>query len=135
MILGCNFHISSGQHCGTGLLHMKKYNFLHNGYTMETIAEGGRKLKKRRKRQFQQSYIPVSLTHKSSPKPAEIQITARNYEGEDLTYNSSWRKCQEVKQASTKDAEKAFELVILFLEEWKENNPQSMEEWVVDNQK
>ena len=102
---------------------------------METIANGGRKLKKRRKGQFQQSYILASLTHRSSPKPADIQITAGNYEGEDLTYNTSWRKCQEVKQVSTKVAEKTFELVISFLEEWKENNPQSMVEWVVDNHK
>ena len=54
---GCNFHISFGCHSGTGLLHMEKCNFLHNGLTMETIAKAGRKLKKRRKGQFQQSYI------------------------------------------------------------------------------
>ena len=43
----CNFWISFGEHQGTGLLHMKKCNFIHNGYTMETNAKGGRKLKKR----------------------------------------------------------------------------------------
>ena len=83
-------------------------------------SKSGRKLKKRRKQQFQQSYILESTTHKSSPKPADIQITAGNYEGEDLTNNKSWRKCQEVKEVSTKVAEKAFELVIPFLEERKE---------------
>ena len=31
--------------------------------------------------------------------------------------------------------EKAFELVIPFLQEWKENNPQSMVVWVVDDNK
>ena len=31
--------------------------------------------------------------------------------------------------------EKAYEFVIPFLEEWKENSPQSMVDWVVDNQK
>ena len=36
--LRCNFHTSLGQHHGTGLLHMKKCYFLHNGYTIETIA-------------------------------------------------------------------------------------------------
>ena len=118
-----------------GLLYMKKCYFLHNGYTMETIARVGRKLKKRRKGQFQQSYILASLTHRSSPKPADIQITTTNYEGEDLTYNTSWRKLQEVKEVSTKVVEKPFELVIPFLEEWKENNPQSTVEWVVNNQK
>ena len=94
--------------------------FLYNGLTTETTAKGGRKLKKRRKGLFQQSYILASLTHKSSPKHADIQITAGNNEGEDLTYNTSWRKCQEVKEVSTKVAEKAFELVIPFSEEWKE---------------
>ena len=34
---GCNFHTSFGCHCSTRLLHMKKCNFLCNGYTMETI--------------------------------------------------------------------------------------------------
>ena len=65
---------------------------------METIAKGGRKLKKRRQGQFQQSYILASSTHISSPKPADIQITAGNYEAEDLTHRTSWRKCQEVKE-------------------------------------
>ena len=64
--LGCNFHISFGQHHGTGLLHMKKCNFLHSGYTTETVDKGGRKLKKRRKGQFQQPYILASMTHRSS---------------------------------------------------------------------
>ena len=50
--LGCNFHISFGQHHGTGLLDMKKCNFLHYGYTTETIAKGRRKLKRRRKDSF-----------------------------------------------------------------------------------
>ena len=131
----CNFHISFGQHCGTGLLHVKKCNFIHNGYITETIAKRGRKLKKRRKGQFQQSYLLASLTHRSSPKPADIQITAGNFEGEDITQNTSWRKLQEVKEVTRKVAEKALELVILFLEEWKENNPKSMVEWLVDDQK
>ena len=80
-------------------------------------------------------YVLASLSHKSSPKPADIQITAGKYEGEILIYNTSWRKCQEVKQVSMKVVEKAFELVIPFLEEWKENNPQSTVEWSVDNNK
>ena len=93
-------------------------------------------MKNRRKGQFQQSYILASLTHQSSPKPADIQITPGKYEGEDLTYNTSWRKCQEVKEVSTKVAEtKAFELVIPFFKEWKGHNPQSTVEWVVDNKK
>ena len=114
---------------------MKKCNFLHNGFTTETTAKGGRKLEQRRKGQFEQSYILASSTHKSSPKPSDIQVNAVNYEGEDLTYDTSWRKCQEVKEVSTKVAEKAFELVIPFLEEWKESNLQLIMEWVVDNNK
>ena len=35
-----------------------------------------------------------------------------------------------------KVAEKAFELLVIpFLEEWKQNNPQSTVEWLVDNNK
>ena len=60
--LGCYFHVSFGHHCGTGLVHMKKCNVLHNGSTTETTVKGGRKLKKRRKGQFQQSHILASLT-------------------------------------------------------------------------
>ena len=101
---------------------MKKCNFFHSGKIVESTAKGGWKFKKQRKGQFQQSYVLVSSTHKSSPKPADIQITAGNYEGEDLTYNMSQRKCKEVKEVSMKVAEKTFELVIQFLEEWKENN-------------
>ena len=74
------------------------------GYTTETVAKGGRTLKKRRKGQLQESYIVASLANRSSPKPADIQITAGNYEGEDLTYNTSWRKLQEVKKVTRKVA-------------------------------
>ena len=96
---------------------MKECNFLHNGLIAESAAKGGWKFKKQRKGQFQQSYALASSTHKSSPKPADIQITTGNYEGEDLTYNMSWRKCQEVKEVSMKVVERAFGLVILFMEE------------------
>ena len=82
---------------GSGLLHQKKCIFVHSGCTMEAVAKGGRKWKKSQKGQFQQSYILASLTHHSVPKPADIKITAGNYEGEDITYNTYWRKLQEVK--------------------------------------
>ena len=102
---------------------------------MEVVAKGGRKWKKRRKRQFQQSYLLASLTHHSVPKLANIQILAGNYKGEDITYNTSWRKLQEVKAVSKKVARKAFELVILFLEDWNKNNLGSIVEWAVDEHK
>ena len=53
---------------------------------MEAVAKGGRKWKKRRKGQFQQSYLLASSTHHSALKLADIQITAGNYEGEHITY-------------------------------------------------
>ena len=37
-----------------------------------------------------------------------------------------------MKEVTRKVAEKAFELVIPFLEEWKENNLNSTVEWLVD---
>ena len=40
-----------------------------------------------------------------------------------------------VKAVSKKVARKALELVILFLEDWKENHLESTVEWVVDEQK
>ena len=102
---------------------------------MEAVAKCDRKWKKRRKGQFQQSYLLGSSTHHSVPKPADIKITGGNYEGEDITYNMSWRKLQEAKAVSKKVARKPFELVNLFLEDWKDNNLESTVEWVVDEQK
>ena len=60
---------------------------------------------------------------------------AGNCEGEDITYIMSWIKLQEVKAVSKKVARKALELVIPFLEDWKENNLDSTVEWVVDENK
>ena len=118
---GCNFHVSFDQHHGSGLLHQKKCNFLHSGSTMEVVAKGGRKWKKRRKGHFQQSYLLAGAsTHHSVLKLAIIRIMAGNYQGEGITYNMSWRKLQEVEAVSKKVARKAFELVIPFLEDWKE---------------
>ena len=36
---GCNSHAFFGQHCGTGLLCMKKCNFIHNGYIAEAVLK------------------------------------------------------------------------------------------------
>ena len=102
---------------------------------MEPVTKGGWKWKKRRKGQFQQLYLLASSTHHSVPKPADIKIMAGNYEGEDITHNTSSRKLQEAKAVSKKVARKAFELVILFLEDWKDNNLESTVEWVGDEQK
>ena len=66
--------------------------------------------------------------------PADIQITEGNYEEEDISYNTSWRKLHEVKEVTRKVVEKAFESAIPFLEEWNENNLNSTVEWVVDAQ-
>ena len=118
----------------SGLLHQQKCMFIHSACTMEVVANGGRKWKKRRKGQFQQSFLLASMTHHSVPKPPDIKITAGNYEGEDITYNTSWTKLQEVKAVSKKVARKAFELVILFFEDWKDYNLESTVEWVVDEQ-
>ena len=74
-------------------------------------------------------------THCSVLKLADIQITAGNYEGEHVTYNMSWRKLQEVKAVSNKVARKVFELVIPFMEGWKENDQESTVEWVMDENK
>ena len=83
---------------------------------MEAVAKGGRKWKKRRKGQFQQSYLLASLTYHSVPKLANIKTTAGNSEGEDITYNTSWRKLQVVKAVSKKVARKALDSVLGGLE-------------------
>ena len=69
---GCNFCVTVGQHHGSGLLHQKQCIFIYSGCTLEVVGKGGRKWKKRRKGQFQQSYLLASLTHHSVPKPAAI---------------------------------------------------------------
>ena len=61
-----------------GLLEMKKCHFIHLGAEVSATAKGGWKWKKRRKGQFQQSYVLASSTHKSTPKPADLQITVEN---------------------------------------------------------
>ena len=48
---------------------------------------------------------------------------------------TSWRKLQEVMEVTRKVVERAFELVIPFLDEWKGGNTNSMLEWLVDDQK
>ena len=70
-----------------------------------------------------------------SSKASRYSSMAGNCEGEDITYIMSWRKLQEVKAVSNKVARRALELVIPFLEDWKENNLDSTVEWVVDENK
>ena len=50
-------------------------------------------------------------------------------------YNTSWRKSKEVKEVLMKVADKAFELVILFLEESNDMNPRSTVALHVDDRK
>ena len=71
----------------------------------------------------------MSSTHKSTPKPADIQITAENYKGEDLCYNTAWTKLQEVNDVQMKVAAKSFVLLVPFLEEWKDMNQGPSVDW------
>ena len=69
---------------------MKKCYFIHSGTEVAVMAKGGRKWKRQRNRQSEQSYILASSTYKSMHKPVDLQITAENYEGEDLDYNIAY---------------------------------------------
>ena len=68
------------------------------------------------------------------PKLSDIQIAVGNYEGEGLRYNTM-EGIKKVKEVSMNMAEKEFELVIPFLEEWKDMNPGSTIELHVDDRK
>ena len=68
-------------------------------------------------------------------KANRYSIMAGNCEGEDITYIMSWRKLQDVRAVSKKVARKALELVIPFLEDWKETSLDATVEWVVDEHK
>ena len=59
---------------------------------------------------------------------------AENYEAEDLNYNTAYQKVQEVNQVETMVAAKSFELLIPFLEEWKDVNPGSTVHWKVNHE-
>ena len=50
-----------------------------------------------------------------------------------ISGDTTWRKLKEVKEVSMKVVEESFELLILFLEEWKAMNPRSIIEWHVDD--
>ena len=103
----------------------EKSHFIHSGADVGNTAKGGRKWKKRRKGQFQQSYVLASSAHKSTPKPADIQIIVETYEGEDLQYNRAWKKVPEVNHIQMKVSVKSFKLLIPFLEEGQDMNPGS----------
>ena len=44
-------------------------------------------MEEKKKGQFQQPYVLASSKHKCTPKPADLQTTAENYEREELEYN------------------------------------------------
>ena len=69
--------------------------------------------------QYEQSYVLASSTHESTPRPADLQAMAENYEGADLNYNMGYHKVQEMNQIEMMVAAKSFKLLILLLEEWK----------------
>ena len=49
------FHLEEKRH--TGLLEMKKCHFIHSGAEVGDKTKGGQKWKRRRKGQFQESYV------------------------------------------------------------------------------
>ena len=112
---------------------MKKCHFIHLGTKVSAKAKDGWKWKRRRKGQFQQSYVLASSTHKSTHKLADLQITVENYEGEELDYNTAYRKVDEVNKVDMKVTMKSFKLLIPFLQEWQERNPSSTVDWSVDS--
>ena len=111
---------------------MKKCYFIHSGAEVGAKAKGGQKWKRRRKGQFQESDVLACSMHKYTPKPVDLQITVENYEGEHLDYNTAYGKFEEVNKVETNVSAKSFELLISFLQEWKEMNPGSTVDWLVD---
>ena len=57
---GCNFCVSFGQHCSTGLHHMKKFNFIHNGYITEKQYKKWQEIEDEKERTIP-SVIPFSI--------------------------------------------------------------------------
>ena len=64
----------------------------------------------------------------------QLTFKLQLYEGEDLNYNMAYHKVREVNQLEMMVAAKSFELLIPFLEEWKDVNPGSTVDWNVDHE-
>ena len=79
---------------------MKKCYFICSGVEVGDKAKGGQKWK-RRKGQFHESYVLALSTHKSTPTPADLQITVENYKGENLDYNRAYWKVEEGNNVET----------------------------------
>ena len=71
---------------------------------------------------------------KAAPKTADLKITADNYEGEDIEYNTAQRKLHEVNDIQIAAAVKSLELFIPFFEEWKDMNPRLVVDWQVNQE-
>ena len=71
-------------------------------------SKGGKEVEEMKKGQYEQSCVLASSTHKSTPKPADLQSMVENCEGEDLNYNTAYQKVQEVNQVEMMVAAKSL---------------------------
>ena len=115
--LGLNMDLSS--------LQMKNRNLICSGIDQSTSTIDGRNGKKHHKGQLDKSFNLASLTHDDEPKPSDLKKTAAVHDGLIVSYNTAWRANNSVHTTQTIAALKSFELIILYLQWWNEENVRS----------
>ncbi len=120
----CTFRASFGIRKSDCKIVLKRYNLQHCGMSRGLLTKANRKQKQRRKGMYKESIRTVEMVKSGEPNPKDIIKAAMNIQNEVPTYNQAYRACKEYKEEDL-ETEELYQLLLPYLEEFKDRNPGS----------
>ena len=121
----CTFQVFFGRRRKDGRYLLKKLHNKHQGVHSAARAKDGRRWKERRVGQLDDVVVQVLKTKKDPPIPADVVKTAATKKGEVVSYNAAYRALNAESKVESEEQKRGFQLVIPYLEKFKEENPGS----------
>jgi hypothetical protein len=129
----CCFRAKFGKpRLGHKIVLKEKWTYpFHSGKLNPPTAKG-RAYKKRLKGRIEDSVDHAHNTQHTTPAAKDVMVTAGNYHAFEATYKQAYRAMQSVSKSKIEDDVSSFQLIIPYLERFKELNEGSTVDYEID---
>ena len=131
--ISCPFNARFGTTRNSGKITLKqsKCNIKHSSNKAPDHARG-RSHKKRLKGRLDEALANIVKNKKKEPTPHDLIVSTATANGKTTTYNQAYRYLQKVKETRWDHGDKSYELLIPYLDKFKELNEGSTVEYETD---
>ena len=127
--VNCTYEVLFGRRRLDGNYILKRINNKHVGVHSAARARDGRRWKERRAGKLDKFVVQVLKTKKEPPIPADIVKTATS-NGEVIPYYAAYRVLNDESKAASEERKLGFQLIIPYLDKFKEANSGSFVSYV-----